>query len=979
MARGHNWAGALCARALSIAACLFTGLAGGLAETNEVSQGAAPSAPHAATNGLASFVLKAGFRIELVAEAPQVEAPVAMAFDENGRLFVAEMRDYPNRRKETPHLGRIRLLEDTNGTGKFESSTVFADDLPCPSAVACYEGGVFVAAAPDILYLKDSAGTGSANVRQTVFTGFGSSNAPNPDAFLNNFNWGLDNRIHGATAGIGGIVTGANSARPGPTSLVGSDFSFDPRSLTLLPEAGTAQSGLCFDNRGRKFLTDYTRPLRLAMAEARYFARNPFVPQPPEFMDVLSPATPIYRFVSQTVLKPAPASSAGTNLPPRATPQHTNILAPAWLTKACGTVVYRGSAYPSNYLENIFIAEPSAHIIHRAVLCENGLEPSAARAPGEANSEFLASTDPSFHPMQLVNGPDGLLYIADYRDGEGTGRIYRIVPQGFKRPGPPALGKANPRELVVALAHPDGWQRETAARLLWQRSDLLAVPLLTNMLAHSKLPLARLQALRVLDGLGALRDNHLLKALQDADYRVREQAVLLSEVPGRNGLLSGALWNQLAARASDPSVCVRYQLAFVLGEFPDPERIPVLAKILAGEDSRWMRAAVLSSLASNGAEMLVMLAREPQFANRRNRAEHLELLAQMVGVEGSEPQVNSLLDFIERTSTEAWWGFPILSALGEGLHRTRSSLALVDIKSRLPRFFAAAQLLATTPSASEPVRLQAIRLLGVSPYTFAEVGDMLLLSFGAGESPAIQAAVLATLGRYDDPRIARSLLARWPVLPPALRSQAANALLAYTNRIPEVLSGLESGQLSREDLPQPELNFLRTYADPGLRRRAVQLLGPVPLHHPEAVQRYQGALRLKGLASRGREIFRTRCADCHQLGGQGNAVGSELGSVRVAGKEKLLLALLEPHASRRPGYNASAALTKPGEVLLGMVRGENLKTITLMQRSGVEAVWPRENIAETQVQSWSLMPDGLERGLSTQDMADLLDYLMTGH
>jgi putative membrane-bound dehydrogenase-like protein len=959
---------------VGMVAWLFAGLGGAWAETNSVPTGA-DQAVAPATNDLASFILKPGFRLEVVAEAPQVEAPVAMAFDENGRLFVAEMRDYPNRRQETPHLGQIRLLEDTNGTGRFESSTVFADNLPCPSSIACYDGGVFVAAAPDILFLKDTVGAGTANVRQAVFTGFGNSNAPNADVFLNNFNWGLDNRIHGASAGLGGIITVSNAAGTKPISMAGSDFCFDPRFLTLFPEAGPAQSGLCFDSRGRRFLSDFARPLRLPMYEPRYVARNAYVPRPPQFIDVLSPATAVFRYAAP---KTAVPSSHDTNQPPPTTAQKPVALAPTWLTRAYGTVVYRGSAFPSNYLENVFIAEPAAHVIHHAVLHESGLEPPAGRAPGEANSEFLVSSDPSFHPMQIVNGPDGTLYIADFRNGAGSGRILRIVPEDFKQPEPVRLGQASSRDWVVALAHPDGWRRDTAARLLYQRPDPAAVPLLGNMLAHSKLPLARLHALQALEGLGALQEGHLLSALQDADYRVREHAVRLSENPLRNDVVSDALWTQLTARAADPSICVRYQLAFTLGETLNRARLPVLAKVLACGDDRWVRAAVLSSIAGSGGELLVMLAGTPQFGTSRAQAAWLEPLATMVGVEGHEAQVNGLLEFIDRAPLEPASAFALLSALGEGLHRTRSSLALVDPQSRLQRFYAEAQRLAVSRDAAEAPRVQAIRLLRSSPLGFSEVGDTLLLCIGSGESQAVQAAVLETLGHYDDPRIARALLGRWSVLPSTLRYQAAAALLSRTNRVPEVLNALEAGQLRREDLPPLALNFLRTYAQSSLRQRAVQLLGPVPGRHPETVQRFRPALGLKGLFSRGRELFRARCAACHAFGGQGSFLGPELASAKVAGKEKLLLAILEPNAIQKPGYTPSAVQTKPGELLLGVVRDENLKTLTLRQPNGKEAVWPRDNIEYVQPQPWSLMPDGLVQGLSTQDVADLLDYLMTG-
>src|SRR5256885_1483001 len=148
----------------------------------------------------------------VVTAEPLVVDPIAMAFDENGRLFVVEMRDYPERRNEMPHLGRIRMLEDTDGDGRFDKSTVYADNLPWPTAVICWNGGVFVGATPDILYCKDTNGDGVADVREVVFTGIASNYAPydvnklNVQALFNGFMWGLDNRIHAANGGDGGTV-----------------------------------------------------------------------------------------------------------------------------------------------------------------------------------------------------------------------------------------------------------------------------------------------------------------------------------------------------------------------------------------------------------------------------------------------------------------------------------------------------------------------------------------------------------------------------------------------------------------------------------------------------------------------------------------------------------------------------------------------------------------------------------------------------
>src|SRR6476469_5381636 len=162
--------------------------------------------PNDPTNSLTTFKVKPGFHLEIAACEPKIASPVAMCFDENNRLFVVEMIDYSERREEMPHLGRIRMLEDTDGDGFFDKSSVFADHLPWPTAIFCYAGGIFVGATPDIIYLKDTDGDGKADKREVVFTGLAEGvKRINVQGMLNSFCWGLDNRIHGATSGNGGI------------------------------------------------------------------------------------------------------------------------------------------------------------------------------------------------------------------------------------------------------------------------------------------------------------------------------------------------------------------------------------------------------------------------------------------------------------------------------------------------------------------------------------------------------------------------------------------------------------------------------------------------------------------------------------------------------------------------------------------------------------------------------------------------------
>src|SRR5205823_13500211 len=152
-------------------------------------------------------------------------------------------------------------------------------------------------------------------------------------------------------------------------------------------------------------------------------------------------------------------------------PGLTNLLAPGWLTNAHSAMIYRGSAFPAAYSENLFVACPEASLVHREVLRENGLEVAASRAADERGTEFLISREPSFQPLQIINGPDGGLYIADFYRGLEGGRIFRILPAEYHPLKFLPLGKARTYDLVATLAHTNAWQRDTAARLLYERRD----------------------------------------------------------------------------------------------------------------------------------------------------------------------------------------------------------------------------------------------------------------------------------------------------------------------------------------------------------------------------------------------------------------------------------------------------------------------------------------------------------------------------
>jgi putative membrane-bound dehydrogenase-like protein len=959
--------------------------------------------PTEPTRALSTFRVKAGFKMELVAAEPLVVDPIALSFDERGRLFVVEMVDYSERRDE--HLGQIRLLEDTDGDGRLDKATVYAKNLPWPTAVICYDGGVFVGASPDILYLKDTNGDGEADTREVVFTGFAVGvERLNVQALLNSFTWGLDNRIHGATSGNGGRVTSTKNPQRTLVELRGRDFSFDPRTLELRAESGGGQHGLSFDDAGRKFVCSNSAHLQMLMYDELDAKANALYTMPSPLVNIAEdgPAAAVYRIspdepwrVIRTRwrvagLVPGPIEGGG----------HPS----GYFTAATGVTIYRGNAWPKEFRGNVIVADCGSNLIHRKQLFADGASFVGRRPVDESKTEFIASKDNWFRPVQFANAPDGTLYVADmYREiiehpwslppnikqhldlnrGNDRGRIYRIVPDGFKQPALPKLDRASTEELVQTLAHENGWHRDTAARLLYQRQDRSAIPALEKMLDRTGTPLGRWHALHALSGLAALTERHLDARLADTHPLVREHAVRLS----RNLLRSQkpfpeALWKNLVSLATDPDARVRYHLAFLLGDVDRPERIQALSALAASDcGDAWIGAAVLRSLGGAADSSFFFLpSTRPGFRAKQDSLAGRQFFSQLLGLIAARKDPKDIARIVQHLQslpgrTEP---FTLARPLLEGMRRAGLEPRGLESETqkRLKSLQQDAIDAARDPNEPEAQRLPAIQLLGAM--NWADAGAALSAILAGNPEGSVQAAAISALARFRETEAGRAMVRSWPQLTPRSRSEVLSALTSRPQQISALLDGLESNMIQRAELSANQAAFLRAHADRKIRQRAAQLL---PLTHcmdrEKSLEQFRSSLDLVGNAQRGRKTYQERCLSCHRAGREGYAVGPDLASVRANGKEKLLVSILDPNREVAPSYLNYLVETKEGESYLGLIATENATSVTLRQAFGVENSVLRSNIRRIQSQNQSIMPEGLEASLSPQDLADLLEFIVT--
>jgi putative membrane-bound dehydrogenase-like protein len=950
--------------------------------------------PKEPAEAMQTFEVLPGFRLEQAAAEPLVCDPVAMAFDERSRLFVVEMRDYSEQDKD--FLGVIRLLEDTDSDGRFDKSTVYCDELSWPTAAICFDGGLFVGAAPDIFYLKDTDGDGKADQRKVVFTGFGRSNV---QGLINTFQWGLDNRIHGATSSSGASVTRPDVSGDKPVVLRGRDFAFDPRTLVMQPTSGGAQHGMTFDNWGRKFVCSNSDHIQMVMFEDRYLARNPYLPAPSARVSIAAdgPQAEVFRIsqiepwrIVRTRLRVSGAVKGVVEGGGRAA---------GYFTGATGTTIYRGNAFGEDYVGQAFVGDVGSNIVHRKVLKPNGVGFTAYRA--DERREFVASTDTWFRPAQFANAPDGTLYIADvYREviehpasippmikkhldltsGRDRGRIYRVVPEGFQQPKLPRLDQATTAELVRTLENDNGWHRDTAARLLFERQDKSAIEPLKKLVAASKHAEARMHALYVLDGLGALDEETVLKGLADAHPGVREHAIRLSEGVANK---SDAVRAKLFSLASDDDLRVRYQLAFTLGELNDPRRFDALAAIASrdGQD-RWLKLAVMSSLAEGAGEVLARLAKDAESRHSAGAQAVLASLAAQVGAQKKPGEVAAVVKALEQLpADEAALQSSLLRGLNEGLVQSGGSLRTAlatakanDAASLVDRLISAAKQRAADDKLSIAARVEAVGTLSLG--SLEEVGSTLAGLLDNKQPQEVQLAALAVLGKHNAPQVAEAILAAWPGMSPRVRSQASDDLLARPQRIAALLDAIEQGTVSATELDPARVKLLQSHRDKKLAGRATKLLAGQKLSaRNEVVEAYRSALSMPGEAERGKLVFKKICSACHKLDGMGHEIGPNLATMQSRGAEAILVNVLDPNREVNPQYVNYVLVTDDGRQMTGMIAAETATSVTLKRAEGQSDTVLRLHIDQLQSTRQSIMPEGMEKQIDPQGMADLLAYL----
>lgn len=950
--------------------------------------------PLDANQARAAFVLSSpDLRIELVAAEPEVVDPVAIAFGNDGSLWVVEMRDYPYGPRpgtgEKPQ-SRIKHLRDANGDGRFETATVFADELLFPTGLMLWQDGLIVTLAGEITFFADRDHDGSAEVRETWFTGFTQENS---QLRANHPTLGPDGRIYVANGLRGGTIVAARpdwKSRGQQVALAGFDFAFDPRTGEAAAVSGHGQFGLCFDEFGNRFVCSNRNPVQHVVMEDQYFRRNPFLAVRTVVQDVAA-------FAEQSRLYPI--SKAWT----------TSTLHANQFTAACGVQIFRGDALPPEYQGNAFTCDPTGNLVHREVLTPRGASFHSQSADG--TQEFLASPDTWFRPVNLTNGPDGALYVVDMyraviehpdwmpaelktrkdlRDGSDRGRIWRVTslepPMLQERPEE-SLDRLTTADLVDLLEHRSGWHRDTAQRLLIERDPRDVVEALKSSWKQNKLTRSRIRILWLLQTL----DPRLTPAvaawtdITNRDARVREQVV---QTIGNNlTALLGDLAEDVIEVETDDRV--RFRLALGLGAEATAENRRLMVLLLdRGAVDPWLRTAV-STMKAEPPEALVLdllTHWEQRGQVPRGGAELLEQLCDVAAGQLTAMQapdlVPRLLAFTAPSLTAAEIAdlrIAGLRGLGQGGSRRG-----IPLQARLESLSGEQsalldsliqQSLAQVADRTQPASQRQTLLRSLRHFDRPDVVHTLLKLALSDEEAPLKIAALDALGASASPTVGGELLNAFERQTPPLRRAILDVLLTRDERIALLLEAVEQRIIAPGELDLPRQNRLIKHRVAAISERAARLFQSGSTDRAAVLAQYQPVLERRGDPARGRLLFEKNCVTCHRIDNQGVNVGPDISDTRDKTPAYLLTNILDPNRAVDANFFSYTVVTKQGKVLTGLIKGETAASVTLRLPEGKEETLLRADLEEFKSSGQSLMPVGLERTLTVDQMADLIAYL----
>ncbi|MHB8520453.1 MAG: PVC-type heme-binding CxxCH protein [Limisphaerales bacterium] len=945
-----------------------------------------------------------GFAVKLVASEPDIRQPVAIYFDERGRIWVNQYLQYPtpaglkpvevdqylrtkyDKLPEPPPRGprgadKITICEDTDGDGKADKFTDFLTGLNLSTGLAIGYGGVFVMQSPYLLFYPDrnhdDIPDGDPEV---LLTGFGMEDA---HAFPNSLQWGPDGWLYGAqgstvTAHIRGLEFQQGIWRYHPIT----------HAFELFAEGGGNTWGVDFDEHGNLIAgTNFGDDIALHQAQGAYYVKN---------------------FGKHGELHNPYAFGYFAHIPYRG-------FRGGHVT--CGGIVYHGGSFPPSF-DGAYIA---ANLLANTIYWHE-LERDGSSFKGHFGGVLLDAHDTWFRPVDCAVGPDGSVYLADWYDKRAThldtidswdrsnGRIYKIEAAGTKPVAAFNLGKMSSRELVGLLSNRNEWSAREARRILAERRDATILPTLRNMIFENQGHLA-LEAFWALDVTGGFDDALAERTLAHPNEDVRTWTVRLL---GDAARVSPVIESRLVELArTDPSPTVRNQLACSAKRLPGKDTLPIVRELLQRDEDVYdpqipllLWWALESKAVSDRAAVAELFADRSLWQRPIVRQFILERVARRYAAEATDAGFATCAKLLAGAP-----GAVDTELLVKGMSEALVGRRLEQVPAALETWFAKTWQ-AGPPSPvlvrfglelGDPQALQAaIALVGnaKTPETdriglidiLGQVGrgqgvPVLLGVLEHGRSPKLQTAALIALQRFADPQIARTIIEWYPKFNGDLRTRARNALASRPGWAMELVKAVDAGQVDVKDVTFDQLRQMTLHHDASLMQLIEKRWGKVQLSSTEAKASFINELKLllnpsgaagrtgKGDPVEGRNVFQKTCGVCHTLFGEGNKVGPELTGADRKNTDFLLVNIVNPSAFIRPEYVSYEVVTRDDQVITGLMAESSPTAVTILDRNNQRHVFSRDQVKELNQSSVSLMPEGLLEALKQREIIDLFAYL----
>ncbi len=923
-----------------------------------------------------------GFSVELVAAEPDIMNPVAMTFDERGRVWVTESFEYP-RREPGPGRDRVKVLEDTDGDGRADKVTVFAEGLNIPSGIAVGHGGVWVANAPDILFLQDTDGDGRADKHEVVVTGFGRDDT---HELPNSLTWGPDGWLYG----LNGVFNPSRVEQNGKVfEFTCALFRIHPRTreFQLFCEGTSNPWGVAFDAEGSAFVSACVIDHLWHLVESGYYIRQ------------------------------------GGPYPPFTQPQGSIVQHKHQKAAYCGLHYFDSDAYPPEYRDRLYMGNIHGNCLNVDVLERDGSTYFARPA-----ADFLTANDAWFMPVVQKTGPDGSLYVLDWydryhcyqdanRDPAGVdrlkGRLYRIRYGQTPRAPRFDLARESTGELIQRLHSPNVYFRDIAQRLLTERADAAARPQLEALVLDNDAPRkTRLHALWTLIGAGQLSPELHAALLAHPDATFRSWGV---RAAGNQGQVGESLQAKILGLAADPAADVRLQVTIAAGKLPGADALPVLLETLASSGDDKLLAHVVWQnlhplLEDQGARYLELAGAEryrgsppveallPRVIDRILASRDAEAIAALVTALSTKADSDpAALERCLATLTVRLANHEIRADQLQPLKRQLAPLVqkILSGSAESP-LFANAALLATAwqdakareiargylADGNQPVarRIHALEALIAGGDAGLAARVTPFFQDCAAHPVEVRSAALASLARVDAPWVAEVVLAGYRQLEPELQPRAIELL---TERTPWAEKLLDA--IGREEIPAVALNAnhvrqLLARGDAALAEKVRARWGSVredrDPRREEVIAQMRSFLRkTPGDPHKGQEVFGRLCGQCHKLYGQGQDVGPDITLNGRSSFEQLLSNVFDPSLVIGSAYQARTVLTADGRVLTGLLVEDSPRRVVLKMQGGKQEVIARDDIEVLKTSTLSLMPEDLEKQLQPQELADLFAFI----